>query len=369
MQIAGEEAEIERDAEQRQARDQHAGDGAGLEGELQTAGQRLGGGLRDADVGAHRHIHADEAGCPRQNGADGKAERHQPAERNADQDEDHHADDADGGVLALEIGLRAFAHRRGNLLHLRAAGIGAQHRTGGPDAIENREHATADDHPQINHGRSTFDFDWCGRNERSRRYQERRGWPLYKGASPRPGKRADIAKKRRPVQRGSFLSLPRLRGRDKKVDMRHHPYSLRRRVRRRPRLRPSGFGGQAFSPSNKSRGRSAERRILSNPRLAARAPVTTGARLSALHRGVLTAAPGRAFGVRFVLPCGSKLAAPFGSTAHTEPRASLNGPPSASSWQGSLVTPGGAPAPPGCRGCVSSPARGRRIRSRQHHAS
>ena len=54
----------------------------------------------------------------------------------------------------------------------------------------------------------------------------------------------------------------------------------------------------------------------------------------------------------FRLASGSKLAAPFGSTARLKPRASLHGPPSASSWQGSLVTPGGAPAPPGCRRSV-----------------
>ena len=40
----------------------------------------------------------------------GEADRDQPAEQEADNDEDHHADDADGGVLALEIGLRALAH-------------------------------------------------------------------------------------------------------------------------------------------------------------------------------------------------------------------------------------------------------------------
>ena len=40
VQRAGEEAEIERDAEQREAGDQHAGDGAGLEGELKPAGER-----------------------------------------------------------------------------------------------------------------------------------------------------------------------------------------------------------------------------------------------------------------------------------------------------------------------------------------
>ena len=53
---------------------------------------------------------------------------HQPAEEIADDQEDHDADDADRRVLALEIGLRALAHRGGDLLHPCAAGIGLHHR-------------------------------------------------------------------------------------------------------------------------------------------------------------------------------------------------------------------------------------------------
>ena len=56
----------------------------------------------------------------------------------------------------------------------------------------------------------------------------------------------------------------------------------------------AGYALFPFFPLGYARGRSAERRILINPRLAARAPVTTGARRSALHRDVVTA-PGRAF--------------------------------------------------------------------------
>ena len=67
-------------------------------------------------------------------------------------EEDDDADDADGGVLALEIGLRAFAHRGGDLLHLGAAGIGLQHRRGRPDAVNDREQSTKDDQPQSCHG-------------------------------------------------------------------------------------------------------------------------------------------------------------------------------------------------------------------------
>ena len=40
---------------------QHAGDGAGLEGDVETAGERVDCRLRRAHIGAHRHVHADEA--------------------------------------------------------------------------------------------------------------------------------------------------------------------------------------------------------------------------------------------------------------------------------------------------------------------
>src|SRR5207244_7832124 len=62
------------------SRDQETGDGARLEGELEAAGERSGRRLRRADVGAHRDVHADEAGRTRQDGADGKAARNEHAE-------------------------------------------------------------------------------------------------------------------------------------------------------------------------------------------------------------------------------------------------------------------------------------------------
>ena len=46
---------------------------------------------------------------------------------------------ADGGVLALQIGLRALAHRRCNLLHLRATGIRRHDRNRRPDAVADRQ--------------------------------------------------------------------------------------------------------------------------------------------------------------------------------------------------------------------------------------
>ena len=59
---AGEVGVVEGDAEERQARHQHAGDGARLERDLQAAAERGRGRLRGADVGAHGHVHTDEAG-------------------------------------------------------------------------------------------------------------------------------------------------------------------------------------------------------------------------------------------------------------------------------------------------------------------
>ena len=123
MARAGEIAEIERDAEEREAGHQHPGDGAGLEGNFEAAGERADRGLGGAHIGTDRHVHADEAGQPRQYRADRKSNCDEPAEEVANDEKDDDADDRDRGVLPLEIGLRALAHRRGYLLHLGTAGI------------------------------------------------------------------------------------------------------------------------------------------------------------------------------------------------------------------------------------------------------
>ena len=143
----GEIGEVDGDAEQRQTRDQHAGDGAGLEGELKSAGQRRRRRLRGAHVGADRDVHADEAGRARQHRADQEADRDQHAEEVGQQREDHDADDADRHVLALQIGLRAFAHGGRDFLHARIAGIRLQDRCRRPDGVNDRKHSAEHDHP------------------------------------------------------------------------------------------------------------------------------------------------------------------------------------------------------------------------------
>ena len=66
--------EVADDAQQGEARHQHAGDRARLEGEVEALRQALLRRHRGAHVGAHRHVHADEAGRARQHRADQEAD-------------------------------------------------------------------------------------------------------------------------------------------------------------------------------------------------------------------------------------------------------------------------------------------------------
>ncbi len=127
--IAGEPGEngvIDRDAEQREAGHQQAGDRARLEGDVEAAGERFRRRLRGADIGAHRDVHADEAGRAGEQRAEQEAEGHPPAEQDDEQHEDDAADIGDGRVLALEIGLRAFGDGVGDFLHPLRAGVGGE---------------------------------------------------------------------------------------------------------------------------------------------------------------------------------------------------------------------------------------------------
>ena len=151
MQPTGEHGEIAGDPEQGEARDQHAGDRARFESDLETAGERPDGGLRRAHVGAHRDVHADETGEARQRRADGKSDGDKPAKEITDDEEYDDSDDSDRGVLALEIGLRAFPHCPRYLLHLLAARVGRHDRLGRPDAIHDGEQAAGENPPQDSH--------------------------------------------------------------------------------------------------------------------------------------------------------------------------------------------------------------------------
>jgi hypothetical protein len=56
------------------------------------------------------------------------ADADRDAEQHRQQQEDHHADDRNGAVLAVQIGFRAFLDGAGDLLHALAAGVRGEDR-------------------------------------------------------------------------------------------------------------------------------------------------------------------------------------------------------------------------------------------------
>ncbi len=135
----GQDVVIARDAEQREPGHQHAGHGASLERDVEAPGQRTRRGLGGAQIGPHRHVHADEPRRARQHGADQEPDRDRPAEQQPKADEDHYPDDADGDVLAAQISLRALGDGAGDLLHALRAGIGRQDLIDGHGPIGDRQ--------------------------------------------------------------------------------------------------------------------------------------------------------------------------------------------------------------------------------------
>ncbi len=158
MQRAGENEIIGSDANQSEAGDEHARDRARLEGNVEARGQGLGRGLRRADIGANRHIHADEAGGARQNRADQKADGDRPGQQQAENDEDDRADAGNGHILSFEIGLRPFRDRPRDFLHPRRARIRGEKLRCGDRAVTDGEKSAENHHPKRNHRDSALPF-------------------------------------------------------------------------------------------------------------------------------------------------------------------------------------------------------------------
>ena len=68
------------------------------------------------------------------------------AEGDAEDDQDDHADDGDGGVLPVQVGAGAFLDGGGDLLHAGGAGIGGEHLAAGDQAVDQRQQTADDDH-------------------------------------------------------------------------------------------------------------------------------------------------------------------------------------------------------------------------------
>ena len=177
----GQNAEIAGDAEKREAGNEKPGHRAGAKGDVEAAGERFRRRLRGAHVGAHRDVHADEAGGARQDCADGEADRHRPRKQEPKDDEDDDADAGDGHVLSLEIGLRPLGDRAGNLLHARGAGVRRHEAGDRVDAIDDGKQPTDDNQAQ-KHARKP-------RCNRRRRLSRAQFW-------------APLARNRAPPQRG-----------------------------------------------------------------------------------------------------------------------------------------------------------------------
>jgi hypothetical protein len=140
----GQEPEEARNRQQGQSRHQHAGDRPGTKGQRQTRLQpalRGGGG---AHIRAHRDIHTDEARRARQYRAQHEATGADSAQSAPDDGRDDHADYRYGGILALEIGLRALLNGGGNVAHLRVARRRAQNLTTGDETVDDAQYAKTD---------------------------------------------------------------------------------------------------------------------------------------------------------------------------------------------------------------------------------
>ena len=132
----------------------------------------------------------------------------QPAEQHADDDEDHGAGDGDGGVLARQIGLRAFLDGGGDLLHARRARIRRHHGPHGVGAVDEREQSAADDCPHHHiHGRSPPGSRTFKRTSAAASSQCAAGCP---GVAARAGIARDHAKCAAPLQHGHFVTTPML---------------------------------------------------------------------------------------------------------------------------------------------------------------
>jgi len=135
--------EEQHDADESQADDQHAGDGATLEGDVQCRTDALGGGLRGAHVGAHRDVHADEAAGARQDRPEHEADGCLGVEEDQDQRSQHDADDADGLVLAGEVSGSTLLDSAGDFLHARVAGILLEDPTALQEPVDHGNQAAA----------------------------------------------------------------------------------------------------------------------------------------------------------------------------------------------------------------------------------
>ena len=129
------DAVVAGDAEQREAGDEHAGDRAAAERDVERRADAAAGRLRHAGVGAHGDVHADEAGGRRGEAADQEADRDLDVLQRDQRDEQDDADDRDRRVLAAQVGRRALLDRGRQAAHGLVAGRQGQQRAARDQAV------------------------------------------------------------------------------------------------------------------------------------------------------------------------------------------------------------------------------------------
>jgi len=121
-----------------QASNKHAGDGAGLEGDIETGCEAMGCGLGRAKIGPYRNMHADETGSTGKNGANDETDCGFRREKNPRSDRDDDTNDCDGQILTCEISLSSLANIACYFTHALVALIGIQNALRCPNRISDR---------------------------------------------------------------------------------------------------------------------------------------------------------------------------------------------------------------------------------------
>ena len=111
-------AVVGRNAQQPEAHDQHAGDGAAAEGDLQRVVQSNARGLRRTHIRAYRDVHADVTGNTGEDGAHGEAAGSRPVQRKTQNHQKHDACDGNRRVLSVQVSRCARLNGGRNFLHL-----------------------------------------------------------------------------------------------------------------------------------------------------------------------------------------------------------------------------------------------------------
>ena len=113
----GQHAEIAGDAEQREAGDQHPVTAPDLKAMSRPAASDSLAACAVRTLARTETFMPMKPAAPDRIAPMAKPIATSQRQQKAEADENDDADDADGEVLAAEIGLRALAHGRGNLLH------------------------------------------------------------------------------------------------------------------------------------------------------------------------------------------------------------------------------------------------------------